>query len=108
MVKIGLLTLAEGNMREDVYQTRRPAMLRECAALHEALDGCAVLVEPEGETIRDKKDLFAALAVLRGAEVDGLLLYVPTFISASLAAMAVRLCGMPCAVLGNSAPDTFS
>lgn len=108
MVKIGLLTLAEGKMREDVYRSRRPAKLRETQKLYEALAGSAELVLPDKEDIRDKADLFDALAKLRKEDVDGVLLYVPTFISAALAAMAVRLCGVPCALLGNCAPDTFS
>lgn len=108
MIKVGLLVLAEGKAREDVYQSRREAKLRETQGLREALAGKLELVEPAGEDIRDKRGLMEALSLFRQQQVDGCLLYIPTFLSAAMAAMAVRLSGVPCAILGNSAPDTFS
>ena len=106
--KVGLLILAEGYAREGVYRSRYPAETRENALLKETLARHVDLVCTEGEDVRGKKDLIKAMDHFRAEGVESLLISVPTFLQASLAAVAVRLSPVPCAVMGNSAPDTYS
>jgi L-fucose isomerase len=108
MQKIGLLVFAEGKMREDVYRARKPAMERETERLVSALEKEVDLFRPERWEIRDKRSLMAAVREAKANDVEAFLLYVPTFVQASVVAMAVRVAGLPCAVLGNYARDTFS
>jgi L-fucose isomerase len=108
MQKIGLLVFAEGKMREDVYQARKPAMARETERLVAAIEKEVNLFRPQLWEIRDKRSLLAAVREAKSNGVEAFLLYVPTFVQASVVAMAVRVAGLPCALLGNYARDTFS
>ena len=108
MVKVGFLILAEGRAGEDVWDSRRAGKGRGAAMVRSAPEKELELVETDTEDVRDKADLFKALEKFRREHVDGCLIFVPIYISAALAAMAVRLCDVPCAVLGNSSFDTFS
>jgi len=106
--KIGLIVFAEGRQREDVYQARKPAADRETAKLISALSGDALVVPARPLEVRAKEDLLAALESLESQGVDSILLSVPTFVQAALAAKGVRLATRPCMLLGNNAPDTYS
>lgn len=108
MLQVGLLIFSEGRVREDVYQNRKPAQDRESQKLLAAMQGQLEFVVPAPGEIRDKNDLFTSMKELKAQGVQACLLYVPMFVSAATVAMAVRLIGMPCAILGNAAPDTFS
>lgn len=108
MVKVGLLVLAEGRTREDVYQSRYEAKVRETVRIKDFLSDRVCLVETDTEDIRDKYDLFRALTKFKSEGVEGCLIFVSVYISAALAAMAVRLSDVPCAIMGNSASDSFA
>ncbi|GHS93938.1 L-fucose isomerase [Synergistales bacterium] len=108
MRKIGLLIFAEGKMREDVYQSRKPAMEREVSRLLEAIGDVLELFRPAAGEIRDKRGLVSAIEESKATNVGAFLFYVPMFVSAATVAMGVRLAGLPCALLGNYARDTFS
>jgi L-fucose isomerase len=99
---------AEGKMREDVYQARKPAMEREAGLLVAALEKDVDIFRPTMWEIRDKRALLEAVREAKTNGVKAFLLYVSTFVQASLVAMAVRVAALPCAVLGNYARDTFS
>jgi L-fucose isomerase len=107
-LKIALLVFAEGKMREDVYQARKPAVERETERLAASLEKEVDLFRPEPREIRDKRGLMAAVREAKMNGVEAFLLYVPAFVQASVVAMAVRVAVLPCAVLGNYARDTFS
>ena len=106
--KAGLLILAEGYAREGVYRSRYPAEKRENDLIADTLSKYVDLVRTDGEDVRGKKDLIRAMEKFQAEGIDALLISVPTFLQASLAAVAVRLSPVPCAVMGNNAPDTYS
>ena len=109
MTKVGLLVLAEGHQREDVYKSRRAAEVRETNVLLDALKDQVEVVLPEGsDDVRGKRELIKAVKRFEGMDLDAVLIFVSTFISASLAAMAVRILNIPCAILGNNARDSYS
>lgn len=108
MQKVGLLIFSEGRVRGGRIpkpQTRAGPRKRRAFGNH-AWENRFYGACP-GE-IRDKNDLFVSIRALKAAGVQACLLYVPMFVSAATVAMAVRLLGLPCAILGNAAPDTFS
>lgn len=108
MNKTGIIFLAEGHQREDVYKARRPAELRENEMIRQRLRPYVQIVEADGEDVRGKRELLAAMKKFAAEEVDAVLISVPTFVQASVAAMAVRLSPVPCAVIGNNQRDTYA
>src|SRR5690554_2296155 len=108
MNNIALLVFPEGHSREDVYQKRKPAQDREVAKLLDELESEVSLFIPSQKEIRDRTDLLGAIKEIHGQDIDGCLIYIPTFTSASEVGMALRLIHRPCAIMGNDAHDTVS
>jgi L-fucose isomerase len=108
MYKIGLIVFAEGRVREDVYQKRKPVLKREVGRVIEALKNDVELFMPTPSEVRDKNDLKLAIRDAETNGADAFLFYVPGFLQASVVTMGVRLANLPCALLGNMATDSFS